>query len=82
MPIQKQCVPDALAGAPGTSPEDEGADRPTPHTLTLAETGSCRNRRRCVFVWRDGTLQVPTEQFALSFLQFALLAGASPRHAA
>lgn len=76
---QKQCVPDALAGAPGTSPEDEGADRPTPHTRTVAEIGAGRNRRGCVFVWRDGTLQRAQDDVKLSMLQFALMAGTASR---
>lgn len=70
---EKQCVPDALAGAPGTSPEEEGADRPTPHTETVATSSACRNRRTCVLVWTGGMLQVPNEHVNLSVLQFALM---------
>lgn len=70
---QKQCVPDALAGAPGTSPEGEGADRPTPHPERVATPAACRNRQTCVLVWTDGMLQVPREHVKLSVLQFAVM---------
>lgn len=70
---QKQCVPDALAGAPGTSPEDEGADRPTPHAFTVANAGARRKRRVCVLVWTGGMLRVADDQAHLTVLQFALM---------
>lgn len=75
---QKQCVPDALAGAPGTSPMGEGADRPTPHDRTVATP--CDNRKRfgCVLVWRDGTLAIAPADTKLTVLQHALLHRPAP----
>lgn len=70
--LLKQCVPDALAGAPGTSPEDEGADRPTPHARTVADSAACRNRK-VILVWRDGMLSVTERDRDLTVLQHALL---------
>lgn len=70
---RKQCVPDALAGTPGTSPTGEGADRPTPHTDTVATPGACRKRRGCILVWRDGMLSVDARDVRLSVLHLALM---------
>lgn len=76
----KQCVPDALAGAPGTSPAGEGADRPTPHLSTVATPGTGRKPRGCVLVWRDGMLSYDARDVQLSVLQLALMTQpASPR---
>jgi hypothetical protein len=70
---QKQCAPGTVAAAPGTSPEDEGADRPTPHASTVATTPAGHKRRTCVLVWRKGMLQVPAESIHLRVLQLALI---------
>lgn len=70
---QKQCAPDTVAAAPGTSPEDEGADRPTPHCPTVATAPAPYKRRTCVLVWRQGMLQVPADAIHLSVLQLALI---------
>lgn len=80
-PVSKQCVPDALAGAPGTSPEGEGADRPTPHASTVAMPAACRKPRGCVLVWRDGMLSYDTRDVQLSVLQLAMMSP-PPRHRA
>lgn len=71
--VRKQCVPDALAGAPGTSPEGEGADRPTPHAPTVVAPAACRKPRGCILVWRDGMLSYNTRDVTLSVLQLALM---------
>ena len=76
---QKQCVPDALAGAPGTSPMGEGADRPvTPHPDTVATPGACRKPRGCILVWRNGMLSFDTRDVQLTVLQLALLMPRDP----